>query len=231
MSGCSVIKKGSIPDSKYSVESSGRGFLETIEIQNLTSQNFFITKAEIEVTSVGESQKFLASIKFIVPDRYLISLKSKTGIEAARIYITSDTVLVNDRINRVLYFGDPEHVSEKFGLSADILPLLFGDFIKGNVKPDQKIICSDGKAELGCSFSGILINYIIDCNKMKISSAIQETSFNMNSAEMEYGSFIRAGVGLVPSDINMNYNNTSVKIKIVKIETPWDGIIEFIPGS
>jgi hypothetical protein len=213
------------------MESAGRTFLENLEVQNLTAGNFFITKAEIEFISNGENQKFLASIKFIVPDKYLISLKSKTGIEAARIYITSDTILVNDRINRSLYYGDPERLSEKFGLSEDILPLLFGDYIKGNLKSDSEVKCSDGKAELSSSIGGVLINYIIDCKKMKTLSAIQETSFNMNSAELEYGTFIRAGAGLVPSETKLNYKESRISIKIVKIETPWDGIIEFIPGN
>jgi hypothetical protein len=231
MSGCSVIRKESVSDNKYSVESAGKSFLENMEVQNLTSKNFFITKAEIEYSTGRESQKFLANIKFNVPDRYLISLRSKTGIEAARIYITSDTVLVNDRINRSLYFGDPEALSDRFGVSAKILPLLFGDFIRGNIKSDKQILCSDGKAELGCGIDRLLINYIIDCNRMKILSALQETSFNMNSAKLEYGAFIKAGSGWIPSEINLNYNETRVLIKIVRIETPWDGIIEFIPGS
>ena len=47
----------------------------------------------------------MATIKYELPDKYLISIRSKAGIEAARIFITKDTVLINDRIksNSILW--------------------------------------------------------------------------------------------------------------------------------
>ena len=114
--------------------------MERIENQNLTKRNFFIQKAEIEILSEEENQKLIASIKFIYPDQYLISLKSKTGIEAARIFITDDTVLINDRINRKLYFGKPAQLKNKYGISPAVLPVVLGDFIKGNSKLDEQNI-------------------------------------------------------------------------------------------
>ena len=79
---------------------------ESTKNQNITNNGFFIQKAEIEIVTGEGKEKYLASIKFEKPDKYLISVKSRTGIEGARIYISNDSILVNDRINKKLYSGN-----------------------------------------------------------------------------------------------------------------------------
>jgi hypothetical protein len=230
ISGCSVIKKGITKDSKLPEDLKGFSILKDIEIQNLTKKNFFIQKAEIEIVSEGESQKLVASIKYVFPDKYLISLKSKSGIEAARIFITDDTVLINDRINKKLYYGNPEHLAKKIGITPAVLPIILGDFISGDQKSDNKLFCANGKAELDCAVSGMLISYIVDCKINKIVLSRREGSLNSSYAEIEYGSFIKNSNGLIPSKIHMENNNYSIVVTIEKIEAPWVGSIEFVPG-
>jgi hypothetical protein len=231
ISGCAVITKKSVTDNKVPDDLKGYCILKDIEIQNLTRNNFFIQKAEIEIVSGAESQKLIASIKFVLPDKYLISLKSKSGIEAARIYITADTVLINDRINKKLYYGKPEHLKKKFGIDPDVLPIILGDFINGNQKLDNKVYCSNGKADLDCAVGGMMISYTVDCKVKKLISARKEGSLNSSFAEIEYGSFIKKGNSLIPTKINLNNNTYSIAVTIEKIESPWGGSIEFIPGS
>ena len=231
ITGCSVIKKKSFSDNKLSERFQDSSYLERVERQNITAQSFFIQRAEIEIISGEGGQIFLANVKFTFPDKYLISLKSKAGIEAARIYFTKDTVLVNDRIKKKLYYGKSMSLSKKFGFTSEVLPIILGDFIKGNVKSIEKVVCEDDMADLDCSVSGMKISYKFDCKKMKVISARQESGFNSDNVMIEFGTFIKAGYCLMPSRIRVNSNKSEIIVKIKKIESPWEGTIEFIPGS
>ena len=231
ITGCSVIKKRSVSDNKISEVFQASNYLEEVEKQNITAQNIFIQRAEIEIVTGDRSQIFIANMKFVTPDKYLISLKSKAGIEAARIYITRDTVLVNDRINKKLYYGKPMNLSKKYGITYELLPIVLGDFIKGNDKSIEKVVCADDMADLDCSVSGMKISYKFDCKKMKVVAARQESGFNSDYAMIEFGTFIKAGNCLMPSMIKVNSNKSEIIVRIKKIESPWEGTIEFIPGS
>ena len=83
--GCSVARKTVNTTIVTTTES--KSILDITERQNISSAGFFIQKAEVEYNNQYGSQKFLASIKFEYPDKYLISLKSRTGIEGVRIFI------------------------------------------------------------------------------------------------------------------------------------------------
>ncbi|MBE0654758.1 MAG: DUF4292 domain-containing protein, partial [Bacteroidales bacterium] len=102
---CSVSKfKAKERSGTYDYEA---GSLEVnkLEDYNLTNLSFYIQKADIEVISRGGKESLLASVKYRFPDSYLISLRTRTGIEAARVLIRSDSVFINDRINRAMYYG------------------------------------------------------------------------------------------------------------------------------
>jgi hypothetical protein len=171
------------------------------------------------------------NIRFVFPDQYLISLRSKTGIEAARIFITKDTVLVNDRINKIMYYGKPGDLEKRFGISYTVLPLLLGDFIGNKVGEANSQECKEGLTETNCIISGMNIKYLIDCTKKKLIKAQVEDDFRRNFIFIEYGSYFNTENRLIPSKINVKYNKSKIAIKIEKIESPWVGTIEFIPGN
>ena len=65
---------------------------ESIINQNLTVRSFFIERAEFKIISNDGEKSGIGTIKFLMPDRFLISIKSKTGIEVARIFLTGDSI-------------------------------------------------------------------------------------------------------------------------------------------
>jgi hypothetical protein len=231
IAGCSVIKKANTSEYKVEKESQTNNILEDTENQNITTQSFFIQKAEIEFSSEGENQKLIASIKFVYPDKYLLSLRSKAGIEAGRIFVTADTVLINDRINKKLYFGKPYSLEHRYGISATLLPLVFGDFLRGKQREDSKNSCTDGRVDLNYVINGRKIIYEIDCNKKKVVLTKQEGFVKSSLDQIEFSAFIKEANVLMPSEIRIYFEKSTVKIRILKIEVPWDGNIEFIPGN
>jgi hypothetical protein len=49
--------------------------------------------------------------------------------------------------------------------------------------------------------------------------------------EIAYNHFVNIFNGLTPSGIRISYGNSIIGIKLGKIESPWNGSIEFIPGK
>lgn len=206
--------------------------LTDISGQNLTAGNFFIGKADVEINSMGQSQKFVATIKYEVPGRYLISIRSRAGIEAGRIYIDRDTILGNDRINRVLYYGEPDALTFRYGIPFELIPVIFGDFISEN-RNAANMMCQNGSFEIEESVRGSRMIYEIDCREKKIALAENLGSYNNLISELQYESFVKIDDIAIPSHVRINHvvSGTSVSITFDKIERPWNGTIEFVPGN
>lgn len=233
VTGCSVIKKGGNASKEIPNDLSQDHLIKNTKEQNLTREGFYITKAEIVVSEQKSSQKLLANIKYQRPDKYLISIKSKTGIEAARIFISEDTILINDRINRNLYYGSTFYLSEKYGVTTSLLPLIFGDCIGISNKENNEPECIKGIVSLEGLINGIIIGYNIDCRKAKAIKAITQNSFGEKAIEISYGNFFKEKDILIPKQIEIKdiQRKNSIQIRIRKIKLRWTGLIEFIPGS
>lgn len=206
---------------------------ENIVQQNISNQNYYIEKADITIDAGGSEMSFMATIKFVLPDEYLISLRMIAGIEAARIYINSDTVLINDRLNRKLYYGDPDNIGAKYGISPRLLPVIFGDFISDETGKGDMNDCQNGKVFLDTFVKGAKLIYEVDCSRTKVTGLQQEGSYRNSLSELSYGNYIKSGHVLTPSLIKYTHNSSgsSVQIKIDRLIVPWDGTIEFIPGN
>lgn len=228
--GCSVFQRAERSELKGTVVANWEVIEELVVKQNITANNFFINKARIEIITRDVKESFLATIKFIYPDTFLVSLRSKTGIEAARIYFTGDTILINDRINRKLFYGRPGNAGRKYGISPEILPVLLGDFIDENVNQSDNE-CINGEIVINTAIAGNKIRYLIDCNNAKVITVSRESSNNNIPAIIKFGKFIREGGIFFPSIIDIEYSEMNVNIKIEKMEYPWNGNIDFINGN
>ena len=231
--GCSVTRKTEKTKYPESNETDSGSVLERVVKQNFTSASFFIQKAEIEFITASDKKRFLGSIKFEYPDKFLISLKSRSGIEGARIFINRDSILVNDRINKRMYFGTALNVKKKLGMNQSVLPLIFGDMVVDKKFGTETDKCENNKLRVHCNVRGITINYIIDCKRNKIERISLGNSNLKDNIIIDYSSFIFLNNTLLPRIIeiaDMEYN-TRVRIKIIKIDYPWNGNVTFMPGK
>jgi len=230
---CSVTKNAGKSNLQYSSGELHKNVLESIRNQNITSENFFVQKAEIEIFTKNGKEKFIGTVKFEKPDKYLISVKSRSGIEGARIYISNDSILVNDRINKKLYSGNSLYLMRKYGIALSCIPLIFGDLVvERNFKSDQ-IKCTDDTLDINSLVKGVEIKYEIDCSRRKAVAIKDISNMFQQGIKVEYGNFTKIDQKLVPRLIKIvdNQYNTTIKIKIMKIESPWNGSFIFIPGK
>jgi len=230
---CSAARIGISSNSSTTGFKHTDNVLEDIQNLNISSKSFFIQKAEIELLTKESSEKFVANIRFEFPDKYLISLKSRTGIEGARVYINKDSILINDRINKKMYFGDSFYFKRKYGLNQSLLPLIFGDLLLDQKTGNRNSDCSGNKMDLESVVKGVLLKYVVDCQRRKVILVNQTGSSSSNGLEIKYEKFFKLENILIPGLVEVVENefNTKIKIRISKIEYPWIGSVKFVAGK
>jgi hypothetical protein len=231
--GCAVNRKQARTASSSSTAAQLINLYESILIQNLTSRSFYIERAEIRIKSSEGEKSGLGTVKFMIPDKFLISIKSIGGIEVARIFLTGDSIMINDRFNKRLYYGSESYLKNKYGVTTSLLPVLLGDYVNEQKLDSNKISCTDGKLSVIGKVNSVKIKYLIDCELGKSVMAMPEGKNEENSLEIRYNEFFRVNNINFPGKIDIieKLNNTTIEIKIQKIITPWEGVIEFIPGK
>lgn len=231
--GCTVIREGGKKIYSLNGRLENDINLKEVKKKNLTENGFVIQKAEIELNTPDGRNIFLASLKFERPDKYLLSIKSRTGIEAARIFISDDTILINDRIKQKLYCGSSDYLKVKYGITKSFLPVILGDFISDNFLETSQSSCLNGRIEHDCIIEGMKIKYVIDCKKEKATHVIQEVTKSDDIIEIEFSDFYEIGNLYIPGKILIKelLKKMEIKVSIKKFESPWKGNIEFIPGG
>jgi hypothetical protein len=206
--------------------------IKTIRKENLSNSDFNIKKAEIILNNEGNKQQFIASIKYKVPDEWLISLRSNSGIEAARALVNSDTVLINDRLHKKLYYGNSKILKEKYGITFRTLPVLFGDVIESDSPINDSIKCKEGKYIKYIWIEKNSIEYLISCDdnkaiKCKISSP------DRGEIQLSYARIKVVGNKKFPTKVILQDQEAKsvIEIEIKKIDFIAIEKISFIPGK
>ncbi len=231
--GCSVSRK-----TNRGVKSTGReiapaNVLKAVVENNITNRNFYIPRASVTVTQNNVSTKFTANLKFRKPDTLLLSLRSKLGIEAGRAFVTNDTILINDRIGKNLLTGNPQNIKSKYGIEPVLLYIILGDMILDKGDQDRMVACQRGISKDEFEVRGKRIEYTLDCEVGKITRAYIEGDIASGNITLDFRNFLSQNSLIIPRSIEINddLNSLKIEVKIEKIESRWDGKVEFIPGA
>ena len=230
---CTVARKSRSVKSAEENSSASLNLYQSIINQNLTARSFFIEKAEFKISSGGSENSGIGTIKFIKPDKFLISIKSIIGIEIARIYITGDSIMANDRINKKFYLGSASYLKTKYGVTTAVLPVVFGDYVNDEKPDSSRMSCVDGRVQINGSVKKVKIRYLIDCANGKSILTMHEENSRESVLNIEYDDFFMINGINSPGKIKISdsQSDTTIEIRIQKIIIPWDGTIDFIPGK
>jgi hypothetical protein len=171
-------------------------------------------------------------MKYSSDGRYLISLRSKTGMEAFRIFISRDTVLVNDRLNKSVLYGSTLDFARISGIPASLLKISVGDVFVNQPVAAEGENCVNSEIKLNDWLAGLMVNSTIDCQKEKLKKVIVSTGSPDKYIIIDYSRY-RDDRYSVPRKVEVNDAMRSIKIiiSIDKYLAPWFGEIEFIPGD
>jgi hypothetical protein len=207
--------------------------IENTVNNNITESGFYIQKGRLNLKSEKEKVGLYFSVKYARKNKYLISLKGKSGIEALRIFISNDTLLVNDRINRELLYGRPEDFERITGIPVELLKVIFGDVPEYNLKVESPYQV-DKKEEIRVEgyFKGLKYYFNVNCRLQKMSNLIISTGLKEENIIVSNNKF-RGDNKLIPVETSVYDPVRKIKIEIrnQKFIIPWYGDIEFIPGA
>ncbi len=232
--GCSSARRVSGPG--YDGTDDGMAVMDGVLRNNITNYGFNIKRIDINYNINGVSGRFIAAVRHRNPDTVLIVLKHTTGIEIGRVYMDSDTILINDRINRRLMYGDPGNLEAKYGIDKKAIMIILGDILIDDVNEIRKyknMNCQKGILKSQARINERNINYEIDCGNLKtVSATITRGNVN-DKISVWYDNFIRRGNYVFPGRIEAEDigNKARIIAEIRNIEIPWEGRIEFIPGK
>jgi len=235
LAGCSATRKLPEGEIKRAGIVTDYDLIESVRDNNLTNNDFFIKKADIEITEGENNYKITGTLRYKRPDSMLISLRTRMGIEAARVYFTNDTILINDRINKKLVCGNTVEVEKKYGVNLDLLAVIFGDLVVTETKRESAVACTNGKYRRETFYKTRRLEYNIDCERFKTTSVLLEGEQQTDNIYIQFKNFKRAGTVIIPTRIYIESPGRDAKITISfdvsKIELNWLGRIEFIPGN
>jgi len=229
--GCATtVKTSGVGTEKHKVEV--KDVLQNVSAKNITGTGFFIRKGKI--ITEGESGKISLyfTMKYSADGEYLISIRSKTGMEAFRVYLSKDTILVNDRLNRNVLYGNARDFERITGIPSALLKISVGDIFYNKPVVGGGESCVDNEIKISDFFQGLIVNSTIDCQSEKLKSIIVSAGAPDKFITIDYRKF-RDDSYSVPKRVEVNDPGRKIKI-IISIEkylAPWVGEIEFIPGS
>jgi hypothetical protein len=228
LSACTAVKTGKIR-AKYN--NSASTDIKEVLSKNISNSDFYIEKAEIKISVNGEKQNLFAFVKYKMNGLWLVSLKSRTGIEFARARISSDSLLINDRMNKKLYVGISKEIEDKYGIPFKMLPILFGDIVLDNEYKPDSITCTGGISNIQIRYGSVETEYSIGCKAQKAVRAIIKSSQRKNM-EIYYSGTKTFEGKEVPERITIKDANTDSIIEIWIKNINFKNIerIDFTPG-
>jgi hypothetical protein len=229
--GCTA-KKFVSERSAGSDEQSIEAVISEVRKNNLCEESFFIEKANVLFTRDNITTKILFSVKYLRPDKYLFSIRSTAGMEGARIYITKDSVLINDRIKKRILYGKIEDLEKISGLPYFFINIAFGDLYfcenEGIIKSER----INNKVIITQKCKGKVWNTVLDPVAGKVKSVIFSNEIQKETIAIGYSKYKKNG-NYMPMVVELKdlFRNIYVKVKLEGIQIPWKGKIEFLPGK
>jgi outer membrane biogenesis lipoprotein LolB len=210
----------------------GLEILRHVAEKNLTATGFFIQKGKISTKSENGRISLYFTMKYSSEGKYLISLRSKTGMEAFRVYLSKDSILINDRLKRNVLYGKAGDFEKITGLPASMLKISVGDLFMNKPADNGESNCINNEFKVSDYLFGLMINSTINCLQMKLKSVIVFTGEENKFITIDYSKY-REDNYSVPRKIEINDSGRKIKItiSIEKYMAPWVGDIDFLPGN
>jgi len=233
ITGCSPSRKAARATGDSEKAALAGNSIETVVLNNLSNNSFYIQKADIRVIQDNISVRLIADIKFKRPDSMLITVRSRTGIEGGRAFITRDTLIIRDRINKKLMVGKPEILGTKYGIEKSFILSVLGDIVIEEKDRAVTMECIRGDFRKEYLVGGKNVEYIIDCQRKKLKQAYFEGDIKTGNITIAMSEIVNSGKVVYPGKIEINddLKSMAIVLEIKKIESPWNGKMGSVSGQ
>lgn len=231
LSACAIKKVAS--ERQFDSRSlSGEQLIDSVYKRNISEYDYFIEKAEIKIVTNENTERYLFTIKHQKPDKYLVSIRNTSGIEGVRIFITEDSIFVNDRINSRLMIGKRSFLERRIGIPGDFFKVAFGDLVYDKKRAGSKVEQINNQLNIISYRSDYAYKSQIDSYLGKVIACEIINLITGKRKSLTFGNFARKNMTVAQLiTFEDEERNISAKVKISRIQIPWEGEINFIPGK
>ena len=229
MSSCSTIRRAQRSSDEIGSGNKGKSLEEILEKNNIAGKGLIISRARIKYSDDATEASFTAVIRINKKGEILASLKSFAGIEVARVIFTDDIFYIFDRIHRTVSFISFEDVGKRYGLRKEWMMIVLGDTPGILTEKGNRIKCRDGVGERERSISGLRIGEEFDCSSGKVSEVSMMEASGRLLSTLRFNDFIKVNDIVIPSSVVMDSRSNLFHVEMIieKVETGWDGEIDF----
>lgn len=185
LAGC---KKEVVPTEGATVtETVGRVEVKNIDFTYLTA------KGQLKLEGNGESNSSGYTLRVKKDSVIWISVQPGLGIEAARLKITQDSVLMINRIHKEALVSDYSYLSNKFkvDLNYDVLQaILLGNY---QSQGQEKVMDADQLQHIQQLRANLLFNYFIARDTQKLQQLNVQDRQTNNTISVKYNNFQDVG--------------------------------------
>ena len=213
LSSCGSIRLSDKGRGSGDFEVNSERLLGRVRTNNILETPLAINKITVTYMEGGERRRLRANLKYNGVDSMLISIRTFAGIEAARVLIAKDTVQISDKINKILYKGLTEQISNKYGINFDFIELIFGDINEIDVK-SKRIKCENGITKIYKTETEKNIEYTIDCNINKLIEVVGNLGEENEIVRGRFDSFREENGLLYPGSINWKMEEKEIEIQL-----------------
>ncbi|MBB6613083.1 DUF4292 domain-containing protein [Pontibacter sp. Tf4] len=185
LAGC---KKEVVPtDAATVTETVGR-----VSVQNIDF-NYLTAKGQLKLEGNGESTSSGYTLRMKKDSVIWVSVQPGLGIEAARLMITQDSVLLVNRIHREVLAANYSYLSNKFkvDMNYDVLQAI----LLGNYQPQgqEKVMDADQLQHIQQLRASLLFDYFISRGNQKLQQLNITDRQTQNTINVKYDNFQEVG--------------------------------------
>ena len=190
---CSVLKNPGVGEREGC---DGNQIIRVLNERQITEKCFVYKNVSIVFEQGNDVHNFDAVIKVVKDTGILVSVRPAMGIEAFRLVLTNDSIILVDRMNRKIYSGFYREVLNRYGIMMELNELqrmlsglLIGDINKPKAQCEKEYVKIVGEQDsVSKVSSAIRLNTLELANK---GLKMKRLTFHMMqySASLEYKNY------------------------------------------
>lgn len=193
--------------------------------------NAFSGKAHTRLDIGGNSNDVTLNIRIKRDEKIWISITAIAGIEAARVLITPDSILIINRLESVYLKKPFSYINKYAGKQVNyktVESLLIGNAIPELINDNDDLQTNPDNITLAGNLRGLVY-------KLVIGQGMRVTQTNLNdedagqSMQVNNNAFVQSGTRTVPSQIDITslVKDKKIQVNLRYIKSEFDQPLEF----
>jgi len=225
-----IVKQATTTDSAVKPVDTKKNKLDAIRAAQ-TTFNTFSGKARTVLNINGSSNDVTLNIRIKRDQKIWISITAIAGIEAARILITPDSILIINRLQSIYVKQPFSYINSVAGNQVNyktIESLLIGNAIPELLNENADFKTSADSTMLTGNLQDLAYKLIVDTG-MRVTQTNLSDQNAAQSLQVTNRTFIQAGAREIPSqiDITSSVKDKKIQVNLHYVKTDFDLPLEY----